>query len=174
MGREDLEARVAEGPAPGRGPGGHGRCTQGEGERGAIGEHVPGVREQRQGVAEKPGDDLPRHQREDEQQRDRQRPAVRGQPVLVIVVRARRLATRPLANSSCPGGGVYGSRRSWVAAGRLRQARRNPWAASRSRSPPVFLEIRSAMTPRIERWAVTGSNRRAPACKGLRGTNADR
>lgn len=46
-------------------------------------------------MAEHPGDDLCSHEHDDEQERDGQRPAIRHEPVFVIVCRTERLVARP-------------------------------------------------------------------------------
>ena len=72
LGGEDLGAPHPEGEAaPGRTP----RQPRGEDrerDRARIGEHVGGVREQRQGGGQDPGHDLHRHERQDQRQGDPQ------------------------------------------------------------------------------------------------------
>ena len=73
---EDLEPRVPERPAPGRRPRRHRRGDEREPERRRVGEHVPGVGEQRERVGERARDDLADHHGRDEDERDGQRAAV--------------------------------------------------------------------------------------------------
>src|SRR4051794_41809221 len=62
-------------------------------ERGAkgerIGEHVPGVREQRERPGDQAGGDLARHEAEDQAERDRERATVAHARVVVRVAHRR-------------------------------------------------------------------------------------
>jgi hypothetical protein len=98
---EDLEPRIPERPAPDRRSGRHRRSEEREAECRRIGEHVPGVREQGERVTEQPGDDLACHHDEDQHERDRQRAAVGLEPVIVVVVRERRLAAPAGHSATC-------------------------------------------------------------------------
>ena len=95
LGGEDLEARVAERPAAGRRTCRHRRGDEREPERRSVGEQMSRVGEESERMAEHPGDDLRSHEHDHEQERDGQRPAIRHEPVIVIVCRTERLVARP-------------------------------------------------------------------------------
>jgi hypothetical protein len=56
---------------------------------------MPRVGKESERVADHSGDDLRNHEHDDEQERDGQRPAIRHEPVFVIVCRMERLVARP-------------------------------------------------------------------------------
>ena len=79
LGGQDLEPGVAEGPATGRRPSGHGRRHQGERQRPSIGEQVARIGEQGERVSDQARDDLSDQQCKHEAESDGQGAAIRGQ-----------------------------------------------------------------------------------------------
>ena len=67
---EDLHAPEPEGPAAAGGPGGQRGCDEREGQGRSVGQHVAGVRQQRQRVGEDAEDDLDDHERDEQRKRD--------------------------------------------------------------------------------------------------------
>ncbi len=91
--RQDLDALEAVGHDALRRPGGQADGDQRESDRRRVGEHVPGVREQRQRVAGDAGDDLEQHEAEDQHERDRELAAVGvGRDAVRVAVACRRRA----------------------------------------------------------------------------------
>ena len=73
---EDLEALIAEGHRPFGGPVGESQGEQREADRAGIGEHVPGVGQQRQRVRDDASRHLHGHEAEEQRERERQPAAV--------------------------------------------------------------------------------------------------
>ena len=69
LGGEDLGAFEPVGPAALRGPGGQVDRPQGQHDGRGVGEHVPGIGDQRQGLGDDPDNDLGGHERHDQRQR---------------------------------------------------------------------------------------------------------
>jgi Ser/Thr protein kinase RdoA (MazF antagonist) len=75
--RHDLGAPQPVGVAAGRRPGGQPRGDQHQRDGRGVGQHVRGVRDQRQGVRGQAGHDLAGHERQDQDKRSRQPPGAR-------------------------------------------------------------------------------------------------
>ena len=63
---EDLEARVPEGPAAARGTRGHPRCDESEHKCAGVGDHMPGVCEESEGVRDESSRNLRSHDGDDD------------------------------------------------------------------------------------------------------------
>ena len=85
--REDLGPAEAERPRPARRTRREARRNERRGERGRVGEHVPGVREQRERAGDDARGDLDGHEGDDQRERDRERAPVLHPAVIVRVPR---------------------------------------------------------------------------------------
>ena len=76
--RQDLGALVAEAPFRRTWPAGEPNGHERQRERGVVGEHVRGVRQQREAAGEQAADDLDRREGKCQAEDDRQRAAIAG------------------------------------------------------------------------------------------------
>ncbi len=90
LGGEDLRPAEAEGHPAAGGPQREPGRPHAETERSSVDQHVRGVREQSERVGDDPEHHLERHEREDQGQRDRERPGVGpGAHAVVVTVMMR-------------------------------------------------------------------------------------
>ena len=163
-----------------------------EADRGGVGEHVPGVRDQREGAGEGPDDDLDGHEADDQRERDAEVAPV-GVPADAVAVARMRAAARVVAvgrrslspvDGFAPAGHAGDLRRR-----RTRPRRRSPGRHPRGRSRRGAAPGRRARTgpagPAARRrpgrspagtsggcWCSPGSARATP--RGRRGSRGRR
>jgi hypothetical protein len=91
LGAENLRSAEAVRHRAGGAPLGESRSRERHRQRRGVGEHVPGVREQRERGCQHAGDDLHDHEREDQRQRRLQRAPVGVAMYVRVVVRDARI-----------------------------------------------------------------------------------